>query len=145
LVRQYSSAPIAESTEPPPPVPSYWIGRPQPLTKYAGMNRFVWDLRYAPIEGQEGGGFRFGKPKPSFALLNNEFGGLASEIDGADMAPTEAMRTAYHDYCQDLNTTLAQWDDLKSHDLTALNTQLTNAHLEPLPAPAAALSNPCGK
>ncbi len=266
LVRQYSSAPIAESTEPPPPVPSYWIGRPQPLTKHVGMNRFVWDLRYTPpmalrhqypisalygdtpadprgplvvpgryevqlmvngqiykqevyvqldprvsvakdeltqqldldqkvtsavtasyqahqqvaqlraaladreksmaqnpgakgaldaakdfdqkaekIEGEEGGGFRFGKPKPSFALLNNELGGLASEIDGADMTPTEAMRTAYHDYCQDLNTTLAQWDDLKSHDLTALNTQLTNAHLEPLPALPAAPSNPCGK
>ena len=267
LVRQFSSAPMAESTELPPPVPSYWVGHPRPLTKNVGMNRFVWDLRYTPpmalrheypisalygntpadprgplvvpgryevtltvngqtykqqlrvqldprvnvaksnltqqlnldrkiisavtvsyqahqqvadlrteladrekslaqnasakdalaaakefdqkaekVEGKEGGGFRFGKPKPSFAILNNEFGGLASDVDGADMAPTEAMRTAYHDYCQDLNTTLAQWNDLKGSDLAALNTQLTNAHLQPLPAPAAAPADPaCGK
>jgi len=97
------------------------------------------------IEGEEGGGFRFGKPKPTFALLNNEFGGLAPEVDGADRAPTEAMRTAYRDYCEDLNATLAQWDDLKSHDLIALNTQLTIAHQEPLSAPPSAPSNPCRK
>jgi hypothetical protein len=47
LVRQYSTAAEAASTEPPPNVPDYWIGHPEPLTKQAGMNRFVWDLRYA--------------------------------------------------------------------------------------------------
>lgn len=267
LVRQFSSAPMPVSNEPPPPVPSYWLAQPEPPTKNAGMNRFVWDLRYTPpmtlrheypisavygdtpadprgplvvpgryevrltvngqtykqplrvqldprvnaaraeltqqleldqkimnavtasyqahqqvadlrvvlaqreksmaqnagaknalaaakafdqkaekVEGKEGGGFRFGKPKPSFALLNSEFGGLASDVDGADMAPTEAMRTAYHDYCQDLNTTLAQWNALKGHDLTELNTQLTAAHLEPVPVPATVAAGPaCGK
>ena len=267
LVRQFSSAPMPMPNEPPPPVPSYWLAQPEPPTKNAGMNRFVWDLRYTPpmalrhqypisavyrdtpadprgplvvpgryevwmtvngqtykqplrvqldprvnvatgeltqqleldqkimnavtasyqahqqvadlraalakretslaqnagakdalaaakdfdqkaekVEGKEGGGFRFGKPKPSFALLNGEFGGLASDVDGADMAPTEAMRTAYHDYCQDLNTTLAQWNELKGHDLTELNTQLTNAHLESVTAPAGAPAGPaCGK
>ena len=34
--------------EPPPNVPEYWVGHPEPLTKKAGMNRFLWDLRYAP-------------------------------------------------------------------------------------------------
>ncbi|HKE26420.1 MAG TPA: hypothetical protein VKB88_28895 [Bryobacteraceae bacterium] len=47
LVRKYSTAAEAASTEPPPNVPDYWIGHPEPLTKQAGMNRFVWDLRYA--------------------------------------------------------------------------------------------------
>lgn len=48
LVRQYSTQPEAPSTEPPPNVPNYWLAHPEPLTKNSGMNRFVWDLRYAP-------------------------------------------------------------------------------------------------
>jgi len=47
LVRQFDSGPIAASTEPPPTVPDYWLALPQSLTKHAGENRFVWDLRYA--------------------------------------------------------------------------------------------------
>jgi photosystem II stability/assembly factor-like uncharacterized protein len=46
LVRRFSSTP-----EPPPPqpanAPEYWFG-PQPaLSAHGGLNRFVWDLRYA--------------------------------------------------------------------------------------------------
>ena len=48
IVRQYSTKPEAVTPEPPPNVPDYWIGHPEPLTKSPGMNRFVWDLRYAP-------------------------------------------------------------------------------------------------
>ena len=49
LVRQYSSN-SADSlpTEPLPTVPDYWLARPEPLSRQAGMNRFVWDLRYSP-------------------------------------------------------------------------------------------------
>ena len=48
LVREYSTKPEPPSTEPKPNVPDYWVGHPDPLTKNAGMNRFVWDLHYAP-------------------------------------------------------------------------------------------------
>jgi photosystem II stability/assembly factor-like uncharacterized protein len=48
LVRQYSTKPEPASTEPPPNVPDYWLGHPEPLTRNSGMNRFVWDLRYSP-------------------------------------------------------------------------------------------------
>jgi photosystem II stability/assembly factor-like uncharacterized protein len=47
LVRQFSSKPEPASTEPPPNVPDYWLARPQPLSKNAGMHRFAWDLHYA--------------------------------------------------------------------------------------------------
>jgi photosystem II stability/assembly factor-like uncharacterized protein len=47
LVRRLSTAAEAAAAEPPPNVPDYWIAHPAPLTKKAGMNRFVWDLRYA--------------------------------------------------------------------------------------------------
>ena len=48
LIRQFSSRPEPTTTEPPPDVPDYWLLRPEPLPKRAGMNRFVWDLRYQP-------------------------------------------------------------------------------------------------
>ena len=50
LVREYStgdSKPADVPAEPPPNVPDYWLGHPEPLTEHAGLNRFVWDLRYA--------------------------------------------------------------------------------------------------
>jgi hypothetical protein len=47
LVHSYSSAPLPKSEEEVPYVAEYWIARPQPLSKTAGMHRFVWNLRYA--------------------------------------------------------------------------------------------------
>lgn len=47
LVREYSDVP--------PPIdktlanaPDYWFSAPPALSKHAGLNRFVWDLRYPP-------------------------------------------------------------------------------------------------
>ena len=48
LVREYSTkAEAAAEPEPPLNVPDYWVGHPEPLTRNAGENRFVWDLRYS--------------------------------------------------------------------------------------------------
>lgn len=45
LVREYSS--VAPAIDPTPAnVPSYWFGPPAVLSKKAGLNRFVWNLRY---------------------------------------------------------------------------------------------------
>ncbi|MBS1856443.1 MAG: hypothetical protein JST11_13835 [Acidobacteria bacterium] len=44
LVRQFSTRTGEQTPEPPPNVPDYWLGHPAPLTKNAGLNRFVWDL-----------------------------------------------------------------------------------------------------
>jgi photosystem II stability/assembly factor-like uncharacterized protein len=226
LVRDLSSKPEPKSTEPPPNVPEYWLARPASLPVKAGLNRFVWDLRYAsppvvrheypisalyentpaepvgaiampgkyeirltvdgktykqPLEltmdprvdvspaaiSQEfsleqtvqalikqsyegyhqaqmlkdnekvsklmgnqaagGGPPAAGKPKPTFVLLNRELGSLATAIDSADTAPTEAMRTAYTDYCKDLSGLVNEWNDLiKTDKLSA----------QPLPSPS---------
>jgi photosystem II stability/assembly factor-like uncharacterized protein len=45
LVRKYSSA-APPADERPLNVPEYWFAPPATLTKNAGTNRFVWDLRY---------------------------------------------------------------------------------------------------
>ena len=259
VVRQFSSAPLPASTEPPPNVPDYWLERPEPLAKSAGMHRFIWDLRYPspeslrhnyPISALYGGtpadprgpfvvpgkyevrltvngqmyrqplevkldprvttpqedlaqefqldqklaaatsasfeayhrvadlraaiadreksmehndqataalaaakdldtkaeaigglegarNFSGGeKPKPSFALLNGEFGSLVTLVDSADAAPTSGMKIAFDDYCGDLKTNLGQWNSLVSQDLAALNTQLNSLRIQPLLVPA---------
>lgn len=45
LVREFTSSPALEKFEP-AAVPDYWFAPPIALSKNAGMNRFVWDLRY---------------------------------------------------------------------------------------------------
>ncbi len=44
-VRRFSSKPQPEDL-PLPNVPGYWFAPPEALPKQAGMNRFVWNLRY---------------------------------------------------------------------------------------------------
>jgi len=252
LVRQLTSKPEPPSKEPPPNVPEYWVGHPQPLTKQPGMNRFVWDLHYGPppvlrheyaisalfgntpglplgalavpgkyevrltvngqtfrqpleiamdprvdvadtaltqelamekkaidmvaasyeawhqaalmreavamakkklgsdvkvlddfdkkalaLQGGEGGfgggGGRGARQRPTFAGLNRNFGSLATTIDGQDAAPTPAMQTAYDDYCKDLATTVAGWNELIKNDLPGVNGELAKQRLAPLP------------
>jgi hypothetical protein len=46
VVRQFSSGP-GPAPPPFPNAPEYWFAPPDILPKAAGLNRFVWDLRYA--------------------------------------------------------------------------------------------------
>jgi photosystem II stability/assembly factor-like uncharacterized protein len=110
-----------------------------------------FDGKLTAIEGGQGGGFGGGggapstHPKPTFAALNANYGTLLVMVDGADGSPNEAMRTAYQDYCKDMAMVAAQWDELRTKDLPALNAQLTARNLDPLPVPDAAGPPPCGK
>jgi photosystem II stability/assembly factor-like uncharacterized protein len=47
LVRRYASV-VAPEDKTPKNVPDYWFGPLPGLSKNAGLNRFVWDLRYHP-------------------------------------------------------------------------------------------------
>jgi hypothetical protein len=245
LVRELSSKPDPVRTEEPPPVPNYWLFHPTPLSKNAGLNRYVWDLRYAApdavqhtypisalyerthaepqgpfvvpgnyevrltvdgktysqpltvamdprvkitnaaldqqlafdqqvdslislsydyhqqaakllsdvderkaslkteqakdalktisdfgakarkLQGELQRGFGGGgKPKPTFTLMNGELSTLSESVNQADQAPTAAMRTAYHDYCQDLTKLTQQWSELMKNGLPSVNDQL---------------------
>lgn len=49
LVRRYTSAPLPAAQIRPvkwPAIPDYWMANPRPLPALAGLNRFVWGLRY---------------------------------------------------------------------------------------------------
>ncbi|MBS1727651.1 MAG: hypothetical protein JST51_13080 [Armatimonadetes bacterium] len=45
-VRHMSSAEIPPSDDPLPPVPDFWIEKPEPMPTEVGTNRIHWDLRY---------------------------------------------------------------------------------------------------
>ena len=65
LIRKYTSAVPAPTTLEPVAVPEYWFAPPTVLPKNAGMNRFVWNLRY---------------PHPP-ALSYGVFGGLQKYVE----------------------------------------------------------------
>jgi photosystem II stability/assembly factor-like uncharacterized protein len=93
-----------------------------------------FNAKVLKIQGEQERGFGGGgKPKPTFALMNSELAYLSETVDWADAAPTDAMHTAYHDYCQDLTKLAQQWSELIKQDLPEVNGQLTGQHLQPLP------------
>lgn len=51
IVRRYSSADPVPGPDPRLAIPQYWVRPPQRIGASAGMNRFVWDLHWAPIPG----------------------------------------------------------------------------------------------
>ena len=109
------------------------------------------DQKVEQLEGRQAGGFGGGggpgaaRPKPTFILLNGEFGSLLTTIDGADAAPTDPMRIAYRDYCTDLSAAITQWEELRSKDLPTLSAQLAGRNLPPLPVPSATPAPVCPK
>jgi photosystem II stability/assembly factor-like uncharacterized protein len=55
-IRRYSSEDEAAIPTPETaPVPLYWYRPPLALQSSAGMHRFLWDMRYQPLEGLAGG------------------------------------------------------------------------------------------
>jgi hypothetical protein len=60
-IRRYSSRDSAEGLGRPGAVADTWIAPPPRLTAKAGMNRFAWDLRYAPPGADGGAASEFGR------------------------------------------------------------------------------------
>jgi hypothetical protein len=48
VIRKFSSSDQQRKLDDTLSFPTYWLRPPPPLPKKTGMNRFVWDLRYAP-------------------------------------------------------------------------------------------------
>jgi hypothetical protein len=95
--------------------------------------------------GGGGGGGRGGGAAATvnFMTLNGEFGSLMTNVEQGDYAPTQAMHETYHDDCTQLTQAIAQWEDLKTKDLAALNALLGAGKIAVPPTVAAA--PPCGR
>ena len=53
IVRRYSSADPLPTPNPTLAIPPYWLRLAQKLAADFGMHRFLWDLRYAPVPGEQ--------------------------------------------------------------------------------------------
>ena len=94
-----------------------------------------FDQKALAIQGEEQRSFTPGKPKQTFALLNQELGALSTMLESADAGPTAAMQTAYADYCHDLTKLVNNWSALMTSDLQKLNAALQNEHAQALSDP----------
>jgi hypothetical protein len=64
VIRSYSSETTPPTAMPPQSVSALWRRVPQTLSTAAGMHRWIWDLREAPVPGGGGGGGGFRQQQP---------------------------------------------------------------------------------
>jgi len=86
------------------------------------------DQKVAPFEGAPLG-FGQAAHQDSFAQLNGQFGQLLGVVDGADAAPTQTAQDTTGDLQRSLTALMDKWDDIKAHDIAALDEQLRRANL----------------
>ena len=78
-----------------------------------------------------------GESAPNLAAISDVLSGLATDIEGADRAPTAPQQAVLADYRGRLDRALAQWQSLREHDLVALDGQLAQAGLAAIHVPPA--------
>ena len=83
--------------------------------------------------------------KVTFARLNESLITLIGLVDSADFGPTQQQTAAFEQSCQALNSMLADWQQLKGSDLSALNSLLKERNVAPLPAAGASPDSNCAK
>ena len=108
-IRRYSSQDRTAAPRRPGAVADIWIAPPPRLTARAGMNRFVWDLRYAPPGAEGGAESEFGRSAQGPQVLPGTYtarltdgrtqlhatieGSARSEIGGDAGRPLQAIGT----------------------------------------------------
>jgi hypothetical protein len=66
--------------------------------------------------------------EPNLTRLNGGFSSLLEHLQSADLAPTEPMTTAAAELQKVLAKLMADWNELKTKDLSAINEQLRAAN-----------------
>jgi len=66
--------------------------------------------------------------EPNLTRLNNGFSSLIEHLQTADLAPTQPMVTAATELQKTLTKLMADWDQLKTKDIAAINQQLRTAN-----------------
>lgn len=68
--------------------------------------------------------------------MNDALTAIATDVEGADRAPTDGQRQAFAEYKASLDKASAQWQSIRSTDLTALNARLHTAGVKAITVPA---------
>jgi hypothetical protein len=63
------------------------------------------------------------KQAPGFGPINRDLGRLISSVESADIAPTQAVRSAVQQLCDDLDKGLQEFHSLNLQDVPALDTK----------------------
>ena len=87
------------------------------------------DKNVSAILGGGGGFFAPASPKPTLSRANGEAATLYSEVGRADATPTPAQTSAVAETEKTFAAVSAQWKQMKTVDLQALNKQLHDAKL----------------
>jgi photosystem II stability/assembly factor-like uncharacterized protein len=89
----------------------------------------AFDKKVGAILGGGGGFFAPPSPKPTLSRANGEASTLYAEIGRADAAPTPAQSSAVAETEKTFGAVSAQWKQMKTVELPALNRQLHDAGL----------------
>ncbi len=76
-----------------------------------------------------------GEAAPNLGAISEVLASLASDIEGADRAPTAPQEHVLADYRARLDRAIAQWQALREHDLADLDAQLKRAGLHEIHVP----------
>jgi hypothetical protein len=84
-------------------------------------------------------------PPAGLGPMNRDLTRLLIAVDQSDTPPASEIIETFTGMCQETHAALVRWDDLRTHDLPALNAMLAKQSLAPVTVPRQALSNPdCG-
>jgi photosystem II stability/assembly factor-like uncharacterized protein len=78
-----------------------------------------------------------GVSAPNLGAISDEFASLATDVEGADRAPTAAQQQVLADYRGRLARAIEEWNARRENDLTQLNRQLKQAALTEIHVPTA--------
>ena len=78
-----------------------------------------------------------GETSLNLHAMSDALTAMATDVEGADRAPTSGQRQALAEYQSNLDKALAQWHTLRTADLPKLNGQLHEAGIGAITVPAA--------
>ena len=107
-------------------------------TAHAALLSEAKTLRHATDPLVSGGG----EQSRDLAAINDALTGIATDIEGADRAPTAGQQEAYAEYQANLQRALKLWRDTTATSLAALNAHLRAAGMKPIRMTAPKLPPP---
>ncbi|MBM7127532.1 hypothetical protein ACFFJT_07985 [Dyella flava] len=78
-----------------------------------------------------------GEMSTNLEAMNDALTAIATDMEGADRAPTDGQRQAFDEYKSNLDKAIAQWQSMRGKDLPALNARLHVAGMKAITVPAA--------
>ena len=75
--------------------------------------------------------------RPNFQIDGGILAAIETDLEGADLAPTDPQRTVSGQTLAEIDTLWTAWTAVRDHDLAGLNADLAHARLKPVVIPAA--------